>query len=325
MPLGDKNYYKILQVDPSADLEVIAVAYKRLARMYHPDTNRSPNATSRMQEINAAYEVLKDPAKRTQYDRALSFQLSQSDAKYAEERRKREEAEAALRRAKGETEAARRRAEEERRKREQAEAAWRHTQEEQQRREQAEAEAVRRRAEEERRKREETETARRHAQQEQQQREQAEAEYSRTESKQKNVSYVVCLNCYEENPSNSRSCIKCGQGLRAGEQGRKKEEATGRRTKEEQHKEKQSGVFQEPTLRCHICGEREKSSQFDAHVEAHTKGRTASEVGVIPEGMKADEPTPQCDICRKRVVFSQFALHMAVHKAEQKQGAEHRV
>jgi DnaJ-class molecular chaperone len=37
MPLKNKDYYKILQVDPSAEQEVIEAAYRRLARMYHPD------------------------------------------------------------------------------------------------------------------------------------------------------------------------------------------------------------------------------------------------------------------------------------------------
>ena len=63
-----KNYYKILQVDPSAEAEVIAAAYKRLSIKYHPDTNRSPDANRRMQEINEAFDVLKDPARRRQYD-----------------------------------------------------------------------------------------------------------------------------------------------------------------------------------------------------------------------------------------------------------------
>src|SRR5712691_12795002 len=74
MPFGDKNYYQILQVDPSAEPEIIAVAYKRLALKYHPDTNSSPDATPRMQAINKAYEVLKTPDIRAQYDETLSPQ-----------------------------------------------------------------------------------------------------------------------------------------------------------------------------------------------------------------------------------------------------------
>ena len=63
-----KNYYQILQVDPAAEPEVITAAYKRLSIKYHPDTNRSAEAHQRMQEINEAYQVLKDPARRTHYD-----------------------------------------------------------------------------------------------------------------------------------------------------------------------------------------------------------------------------------------------------------------
>jgi curved DNA-binding protein CbpA len=66
--LNGKNYYQILQVDPSAEPEVINAAYKRLSIKYHPDTNRSDNANQRMQEINEAYQVLKDPTRRAHYD-----------------------------------------------------------------------------------------------------------------------------------------------------------------------------------------------------------------------------------------------------------------
>jgi curved DNA-binding protein CbpA len=65
---SEKNYYKILQVDPTADPEVIAAAYKRLSLKYHPDANPDPQSNWRMQEINEAYQVLKDPLKRRDYD-----------------------------------------------------------------------------------------------------------------------------------------------------------------------------------------------------------------------------------------------------------------
>src|SRR5512136_2511657 len=68
MPAHTRDYYKVLQVDREADPEVIAAAYRRLSLKYHPDTNRAGDATLRMQEINEAYEVLKDPAKRARYD-----------------------------------------------------------------------------------------------------------------------------------------------------------------------------------------------------------------------------------------------------------------
>ena len=65
-----EDYYKILQVDPSADPEVITAAFRRLAVKYHPDTNPSPEATPRMQRINEAYAILSDPAQRAIYDRS---------------------------------------------------------------------------------------------------------------------------------------------------------------------------------------------------------------------------------------------------------------
>ncbi len=63
-----KNYYQLLQVDPSAEPEVIKAAYRRLADKYHPDKNKAPEAEERMAEINHAYTVLGDPARRAAYD-----------------------------------------------------------------------------------------------------------------------------------------------------------------------------------------------------------------------------------------------------------------
>ena len=61
--------YKILQVDSEAEDEVIQAAYRRLARKYHPDLAASPDAANRMAAINAAWELIGDPAKRAAYDR----------------------------------------------------------------------------------------------------------------------------------------------------------------------------------------------------------------------------------------------------------------
>lgn len=62
------DYYVILQVDPRAEPEVIQAAYRRLAAKHHPDVDPSPNALERMKLLNAAYEVLSDPVKRTEHD-----------------------------------------------------------------------------------------------------------------------------------------------------------------------------------------------------------------------------------------------------------------
>ena len=66
-----RSLYEILQVDPRAEPEVLEAAYRRLARKYHPDVCRTSDSVERMKELNAAYEVLGDPAKRADYDRAL--------------------------------------------------------------------------------------------------------------------------------------------------------------------------------------------------------------------------------------------------------------
>jgi curved DNA-binding protein len=63
-----KDYYKIMGVEPDASAEEIKRAYRKLARKYHPDVSDEPDAEDRFKEIGEAYEVLKDPAKREQYD-----------------------------------------------------------------------------------------------------------------------------------------------------------------------------------------------------------------------------------------------------------------
>jgi len=63
-----KDYYKILGVDRNASEKEIKQAYRRLARKYHPDVNKSPGAEERFKEINEAYQVLSDPEKRRKYD-----------------------------------------------------------------------------------------------------------------------------------------------------------------------------------------------------------------------------------------------------------------
>jgi curved DNA-binding protein CbpA len=70
----DKDYYAILQVHPRAEPEVIEAAYRRLTRKYHPDVSGQADAGQRMRELNEAFEVLGDPARRDAYDRHRSFE-----------------------------------------------------------------------------------------------------------------------------------------------------------------------------------------------------------------------------------------------------------
>ncbi len=64
-----KDYYKTLGVERDAKPEEIKRAYRRLARKFHPDVSEEANAEDRFKEVQEAYEVLKDPEKRTAYDR----------------------------------------------------------------------------------------------------------------------------------------------------------------------------------------------------------------------------------------------------------------
>ncbi|MDR2175306.1 MAG: DnaJ domain-containing protein [Synergistaceae bacterium] len=68
MAVEYKDYYEILGVGRTAPQSEIRKAYRKLAKKYHPDVSKEKNADARYREINEAYEVLKDPDKRSKYD-----------------------------------------------------------------------------------------------------------------------------------------------------------------------------------------------------------------------------------------------------------------
>lgn len=67
--VSKRDLYEVLGVDRNATEEEIRKAYRKLARKYHPDVNKGPDAEQKFKEVKEAYEILSDPQKRAQYDR----------------------------------------------------------------------------------------------------------------------------------------------------------------------------------------------------------------------------------------------------------------
>ncbi|MFD5011990.1 DnaJ C-terminal domain-containing protein [Streptomyces chartreusis] len=64
-----RDFYEVLGISRTADPDEIQRAYRTLARRYHPDVNKDPQAEERFKEINEAFSVLSDPEQRARYDR----------------------------------------------------------------------------------------------------------------------------------------------------------------------------------------------------------------------------------------------------------------
>ena len=69
MATNKRDYYEVLGIQRGAAADEIKKAFRKLARQFHPDVNREPDAESKFKEINEAYEVLSDEQKRGAYDR----------------------------------------------------------------------------------------------------------------------------------------------------------------------------------------------------------------------------------------------------------------
>jgi len=66
--MTNRDYYEILGLPRTASVEEIKAAFRKLARLYHPDVSQEPNAEEKFKEINEAYGVLSDENKRARYD-----------------------------------------------------------------------------------------------------------------------------------------------------------------------------------------------------------------------------------------------------------------
>lgn len=75
-----RDFYKILGVGKNVNTNQIKKAYRKLAREMHPDKNKDdPDATSKFQDLGAAYEVLSDEEKRKKYDKCGEECLKEGD------------------------------------------------------------------------------------------------------------------------------------------------------------------------------------------------------------------------------------------------------
>ena len=80
-----QNYYEILNIEPAASKETIKKAFRREASKWHPDKNKSPNATKRMQLINEAYLILGDEEARDRFDQEYQHYRDFKDQSYTKQ------------------------------------------------------------------------------------------------------------------------------------------------------------------------------------------------------------------------------------------------
>lgn len=74
--MASYDHYQILEVDPAATQAEIKMAYRRLAKLFHPDSHTQTANHEQITRLNAAYAVLKDPKQRLSYDQARQTPLS---------------------------------------------------------------------------------------------------------------------------------------------------------------------------------------------------------------------------------------------------------
>ena len=67
--MSNRDYYEVLGINRNASDDEIKGAFRKLARQFHPDVNKEPDAEEKFKEINEAYGALSDKDKRARYDR----------------------------------------------------------------------------------------------------------------------------------------------------------------------------------------------------------------------------------------------------------------
>ena len=72
------DYYSVLGISPDADDKAVKVAYKKLARKYHPDVSKEPQAEDKFKEIAEAYEVIHNKEERKKYDELRRHQQNRA-------------------------------------------------------------------------------------------------------------------------------------------------------------------------------------------------------------------------------------------------------
>lgn len=84
--MDSRGYYAILGVSQSTNFQEIKKSYRKLAKKYHPDKNKSPLAEETIKKINEAFEILSDRRKRKQYDLEASNIYDANDSTYEEKK-----------------------------------------------------------------------------------------------------------------------------------------------------------------------------------------------------------------------------------------------
>ena len=85
------DYYKTLEVQPTASMEEIRRSYHRLARLHHPDLNQQA-LDIHIKRLNQAYEIIGNPAKRARYDAQRTEMKRRADARANFQRQQEEQA-----------------------------------------------------------------------------------------------------------------------------------------------------------------------------------------------------------------------------------------